>query len=206
MRQISLTFQARTGRRGRGGVQVPQLFIADSWPLATCNVTLKVCCRSWSCSELLSPKGLTTDDGRQTDDVISLLLPDWPHNLLSPCASPRVSVPRTSFKITSELLLTHTLGQRFVSLAWPPAGPFSTLSPGTDLGFLRANDYFNQSSSEARMPQDGSPSERTDKSHQHHQRNSVSINPQTPESFTEFHHSKPNVTQSPDNGIPTHYP
>lgn len=142
----------------------------------------------------------------QTDDVISLLLPDWPHNLLSPCASPRVSVPRTSFKITSELLLTHTLGQRFVSLAWPPAGPFSTLSPGTDLGFLRANDYFNQSSSEARMPQDGSPSERTDKSHQHHQRNSVSINPQTPESFTEFHHSKPNVTQSPDNGIPTHYP
>uniref|UniRef100_A0A8D8C0C7 (northern house mosquito) hypothetical protein n=1 Tax=Culex pipiens TaxID=7175 RepID=A0A8D8C0C7_CULPI len=57
LRQISLTFQARTGRHGRGGVQVPQLFIADSWPLATCSVTLKVCCRSWSCSELLFPKG-----------------------------------------------------------------------------------------------------------------------------------------------------
>uniref|UniRef100_A0A8D8N8A7 (northern house mosquito) hypothetical protein n=1 Tax=Culex pipiens TaxID=7175 RepID=A0A8D8N8A7_CULPI len=57
LRQISLTFQARTGRRGRGRVQVPQLFLADSWPLATCSVTLKVCCRSWSCSELLFPKG-----------------------------------------------------------------------------------------------------------------------------------------------------
>lgn len=129
------------------------------------------------------------------------------HTIFFPLALLLASLFRwTSFKITSELLLTHTLGQRFVSLAWPPAGPFSTLSPGTDLGFLRANDYFNQSSSEARMSQDGSPSERTDKSHQHHQRNSVSINPQTPESFTEFHHSKPNVTQSPDNGIPTHYP